>query len=1017
MRRALVFILLIVWLMVPWNIRAQEGVDDVERRETRAQPPASLLAAREIVRRMSVADRVGQLFVVTFVGNDTSPESPIAELIAHYRVGGVLLLASNENFRNEGNTPAQVLSLTNRLQALAYGYILPEANSLRPHPDVLVPLPPRLETEIEAPVPITSAVNLPLFIITDQEGDGPPFTRLYNGFTPLPSQMAIGATWNPALARDVGIIVGRELAAVGVNVLLGPSLDVVVTPRPELRGDFGVRVFGGDPYWVAQMGKAYIAGVHEGSSGRVLTIAKHFPGQGSADRRPDEEVATVAKSLSELRKIELAPFSQVTQLGPSQAMTVTDGLLSSHIRYEGFQGNIRERTPPISLAPELQDILSLPEFQQWHEEGGILLTDALGALAIRRYKDPSLRTFPYKQVALEALLAGNDLLLLSQFSTSGTFEEQYRNIVDTIRFFQQKYVNDPAFQARVDEAVTRIVARKLALYPSLALEDVLRDERDLEEALGQGLQTVDNVARAAATLLYPPPQDLADRVPAPPQGDERILFITDDRPWQECVTCPPVPAIAPTALADITLALYGPNATGQITPEQVQSLPFSTVQTFLDQLAEGAPDEDIARAFAEAQWIVIGMTSVSASEYPDQDVVSRLLREGRELLQDKRLIVFAFGAPYYLDATEISNLTAYYALYSKTPPFLEAAIRLLFREFVPAGASPISIPALNYDLRVITEPAPEQTLGLTIVELTRTDKDVPPEEPLQLDLGDTLTLRTSVIYDHQGHPVPDGTPVEFRLWYPAESLEFRREATTRNGVAEIQITVDRPGELWITVSSLRARTSTQLLLNIRPGEPSIVETLIPTPTPTVTPTPTYTPSPTPTTTPTATPTTTPTATATPVPAHPEPIPWTGGDALLMALFGLMVISMGSGWLWYMLGERPDTIVRWAAWEWILGLSAYLLFSLGAVPDGERWRLQIGSTAGGIVATLAALVPVVAWAGWQLFFLPAREQPLMRGNAENLRARAPSGGGNHPNEGGGEHRRQDGSHEEKENHRE
>lgn len=995
-RRAFALFLLIWLLLVPL-LHAQEGTEDVARGGQRSQPLTTMRAAREIVRKMSVADRVGQLFVVTFVGTNTAPGTPIADLVAHYRVGGVLLLASNENFRNQGNTPAQVLSLTNRLQALAYGYILPEANSLSPSPDTLVPIPPRLENEVEAGVPITSAVNLPLFIITDQEGDGPPFTRLYNGFTPLPSEMALGATWNPALAEKVGEIVGRELAAVGVNVLLGPSLDVVVNPRPELRGDFGARVFGGDPYWVAQMGKAYIAGVHEGSNGRVLTIAKHFPGQGSADRRPDEEVATVAKSLSELRKIELAPFSEVTRLAPSQAVTITDGLLSSHIRYEGFQGNIRERTPPISLAPELQDILALPEFKVWHEEGGILLTDALGALAIRRYKDPSLRTFPYKQVALEALLAGNDLLLLSQFSISGTFEEQYKNTVDTIRFFQQKYVSDPAFRARVDEAVTRIVARKLALYPSLALQDVLRNGDDLDKALNQDVQTIHAVARTAATLLYPSPQDLADRLPAPPQAGEPILFITDDRPWQECATCPPVPAIPPTALADITLSLYGPDATNQIAPEQVRSLPFSQVSAFLDGLEKGTPDENIAKAFADARWIVVGMTAVPAEEYPDKDVLSRLLSEGRSLLQDKRLIVFAFNAPYYLDATEITNLTAYYALYSKTRPFLEAAIRLLFREFVPSGASPMSIPALNYDLRVVTEPAPDQTIGLTIVEFGRTE-EATPNEPLQLDLGDTLTLRTSVIYDHQGHPVPDGTPVEFRLWYPADSLEFRQEATTHGGIAETQITVDRPGELWITASSLQARTSTQLLLNIRPGEASIVETVIPTPTPTVTPTPTPTPTATATSTPTATPTPTATFTPTPVPPHVEKIPWAGGDALLMALLGLMVISMGSGWLWYLLGEGAERVVRWAAWEWILGLTAYLIFSLGLLPGGERWRLQIGSTAGGIIATMSAMLPVLIWAAWQLFKPPPYKglsqeprAPLSRGGEDMRKGRGEDGG--------------------------
>jgi len=47
--------------------------------------------------------------------------------------------------------------------------------------------------------------------------------------------MAIGATWDPANARDVGQIVGRELAAMGVNLLLGPVVDVLNNPYQAAR--------------------------------------------------------------------------------------------------------------------------------------------------------------------------------------------------------------------------------------------------------------------------------------------------------------------------------------------------------------------------------------------------------------------------------------------------------------------------------------------------------------------------------------------------------------------------------------------------------------------------------------------------------------------------------------------------------------------------------------------------------------------------------------------------------------
>ncbi len=90
---------------------------------------------------------------------------------------------------------------------------------------------------------------------------------------------------------------GQELSALGVNMYFGPSLDVVDSPNPSANGDLGSSVFGGDPYWVSQMGSAYISGLHAGSQNKMLVIAKHFPGEGSSDRPNAEEVATVRKSL------------------------------------------------------------------------------------------------------------------------------------------------------------------------------------------------------------------------------------------------------------------------------------------------------------------------------------------------------------------------------------------------------------------------------------------------------------------------------------------------------------------------------------------------------------------------------------------------------------------------------------------------------------------------------------------------------------------------------------------------
>ena len=291
---------------------------------TQADPPAEDAWLEEILANMTTADKVGQLFLVTFQGNRTDAQSAIARLVQLHRVGGVILSPENENFTNDLSTSEEVLSVTTALQELAFS----ESSPFTVTATVSV-TPTNVITDTETPtatgvltIPTTITVTelitlpaqgLPLFLAAYQEGDGYPYTALRGDFTELPSNMAVGATWDEGNAESVGWIVGHELEAVGINLLLGPSLDVLNNPRPGQGGDLGVRVFGGDPYWVGRMGQTYIRGVHEGSNGRVATVAKHLPGLGGSDRSLEEEIATVDKSLQDLRLIELPPFFAVTQ--------------------------------------------------------------------------------------------------------------------------------------------------------------------------------------------------------------------------------------------------------------------------------------------------------------------------------------------------------------------------------------------------------------------------------------------------------------------------------------------------------------------------------------------------------------------------------------------------------------------------------------------------------------------------------------------------------------------------------
>jgi beta-N-acetylhexosaminidase len=937
----------------------------LEARPAWAQPEAPVDEAwlDEMLADMTTADKVGQLFLVTFPGSDVSTQSDVARLIQVLRIGGVILDSHNGNLVNDSSTPTQIQTLTQGLQELAFTpsapvtmtHYLPVTTTLpvEEGQPITGSQPVTVSTVITASQVITTeAQGIPLLIAVAQEGDGYPHTTLRGGFSPLASNMALGATWDEELTQQVGQIVGQELAAVGVNLLLGPSLDVLAVPRPGRSGDLGTRAFGGDPYWVGRLGQAYIEGIHTGSDGRVAVVAKHLPGLGASDRSLEQEIATVDKSLQDLRLIELPPFFAVTQ---SEVFTDTaDALMTAHIRYRGFQGNIRYVTPPISLHSQgLQEIMAQPELVPWRKRGGLLVSDSLGVPAVRRYYSPDLTAFPHRQIALDAFQAGNDLLTLSRFSLNDSWDAQMSNIEDTILFFQSRYKTDDTFRLRVDDAVRRILRVKHRLCDDFTLASCSVDGAGLAE-IGNSQGSIAQVAQESITLLYPSLQELAVRIPRPPRVDDQILIFTDAREAQECDPCVPFYLLEPEALEETILRMYGPEASGQVNPGNVNSFTFAQLRSFL---SFGTPNLD--PFIRDADWILFAMLDYAPDEEPSSGALKQFLRDWTAGLETQNIVVMAYEAPYYLDTTEVSKLTTYYGVYSKSPPFVRASIRALFQEFTPVGRSPVTVEGVGYYLTGELSPDPNQ-----IISVIWADQPAPSEgtpQPIQLDVGGPLKIRTSVIVDHNGHAVPDGTPVIFRYVYVDEGLGGQVQVNTVGGVAETTLTLEHAGLLEIRATSDPARNSLPLQV-IKLGEKTEILTPTPTPTHTPTPTPTSTPTPTPTDTPTPTPSPTPTPEPEVPPVLPNPrVEWID---LALALVGMMT----AGGLVWAVGAAVrlrarywNPALRIALWSLVCGLVGYLFYGLALPGSGFLEGVSPG-LRGLMIGFGFGLAPlaVVAW---------------------------------------------------------
>lgn len=991
--------------------------------------------AAALVARMSPAERVGQLFVVTVQGREVENNSELIELFHRLHIGSVVLSPRYGNFSNERgvDTPRQVATFTNQLQALAYGLVLPAEQALQPVP--LAPWPPREGFIILPREEDRSGVPLPLLIGVYQTGDDLPMTALRRGFTPLPSPMALGASWNRDLVRGVGSVVGRELRAVGFNLLLGPNLDVFSLKNSNRLNALGVYSFGGDPYWVAQLGRAYIEGVHLGGNGRVATVADSFPGQGAADRVPNEEVASIQWSRSELQQNALPPFLAVTRqpssvVDPAGDPGATDIVMTSHMRYIGLQGG-DGRGAPLSLAPELRTILRQEGLADWQSRGGVIMSGPLGAPALRRYFETT-NPENFRRVAQDAFVAGNDLLYLADLSLDGSWESQFRNIVETVSTFQSLYASDQDFAALVDEAVRRIVRLKLGLYrdsldpiaaasalatdspiiqPVIPLSSLLVTDTDIAILAGEeriaAEQQMGQIARSAITLLYPDPSTQTASVPPAFAPGDRIVIFTDFRLQRECATCEQEPSVDPDALARIIERLYGSQSAGVIDPNNLVSKTFVELSALLDSLEQrtaatneatphitatatstvsaglfptptltppalpftptsgnGSATPDLSppavlldeienaasaadlnsktlEAIVNADWILFAMLDVAPESAPNSTAVKRLLSEHAGLLTNQKTVVLALHAPFFLDATEMSKLTAYFGVYSKTTPFLESAVHALFRRYPPIGAPPVDVPGTRFaSLAERLRPNPATPIPLLIEEgdgdtILSTEQQSDTEERPMIDAGALMRLRAGPVLDMNGHPVPDGTLVNFDLRYEGEDAALVLEpASTRGGVAVRGITLDRGGVLRVQARSEGATSRTLSMVILPP----------------------------------ATPTTAPGTSineGTSSDVQPQDSTLIRSPApdrvnlltLAIALFTMVVVL--SLLLIVQVRVLPRSVlVHNMLWATIFGLTGYILYGLGLFPGGGWLRSNIGMVTIPIVVFIPMLLPLL-----------------------------------------------------------
>jgi beta-N-acetylhexosaminidase len=227
---------------------------------------------------------------------------------------------------------------------------------------------------------VADELGPPLLIGIDQEGGK--VDRIGHFGTPFPSARALDGDLE--LAADHAQITARELAALGIDVNFAPVADVDTEGANPIIGD---RAFSSDPeevgdYVVTQLD------AYEGTG--VVAGLKHFPGHGDTTEDSHLTLPRVDADLGLLAERELVPFARAIDHGAQVIMT-------AHLELPEVSGT----GVPASMSPAVVDELLRDELGF----DGVIVTDSLEMAGARHGR-------PDNRVALHALLAGHDLLVL-----------------------------------------------------------------------------------------------------------------------------------------------------------------------------------------------------------------------------------------------------------------------------------------------------------------------------------------------------------------------------------------------------------------------------------------------------------------------------------------------------------------------------------------------------------------------------------------------------------------------------
>lgn len=494
------------------------------------------------------------------------------------------------------------------------------------------------------------ATPVPLMIAIDGEwGLG---MRMKASTISFPRQLTLGAIQDNSLIYEMGTEIARQMKLAGIHVNFAPVADVNNNAANPVINN---RSFGEDRMNVAAKSWRYAQGMQDNG---VMACAKHFPGHGDTDVDSHLDLPVIRHSYERLDSIELFPFRQLAKQGIGSMMV-------AHLSVPALDA--RKNRPTTLSYNTITNLL-----KEGLEYKGIVFTDALEMKGVTKH-------FESGEVEAEALVAGNDILLLPE-----DLEAAYREVRNYIEAGELSW---EALEPRVKKVLRAKYQLGLRQFEPLST-DSLRERLNTDEALLLKRKLLIN-----ALTMVRNPNDLV--------------------PFRQ--------------LEGINMASLSINAS-KATPFQERLQEYKKMPTL--QCGKAPSDREQARLIAElgkADIAIVGLHDMSSRASGDFGISKAARRMLQQLQQKTKVVLVVFGNPYSLKFFDEQDWVL--EAYEDSPMMQRLAAEALFGARSIKGRLPITAsPKSQFGDGVITSKlarfgfAPPAAVGMDAATLAKIDE-------------------------------------------------------------------------------------------------------------------------------------------------------------------------------------------------------------------------------------------------------------------------------------------------------